>query len=139
MFGYVTANCTALTQQQLDRYRGCYCGLCRALGRRYGTVQRAFVSYDLAFFIMLRSALDEAEETIQVGRCPTHPLPNQQSWSTSWTDFGADLDILLAWYSADDSVLDGKKLSGSAARRLLNAAFEKAKGRRPKENAWIAI
>ena len=31
MFGYVIANLEGLTQAQKDRYKGCYCGLCRVL------------------------------------------------------------------------------------------------------------
>ena len=36
MFGYVIANLEGLTQAQKDRYKGCYCGLCRVLKQRHG-------------------------------------------------------------------------------------------------------
>ena len=36
MFGYVIANLEGLTQPQKDRYKGCYCGLCRVLKQRHG-------------------------------------------------------------------------------------------------------
>ena len=138
MFGYVTANCTALSQEQLDRYRGCYCGLCRAIGSRYGARARLFVSYDLAFLVLFRSALEEPEETASSARCPTHLLVEQKSWSTRWTDFGADLSVLLAWHSADDAARDGRRILGGAGRAMLNAAYEKAKANRPAESALIA-
>lgn len=35
MFGYVIANLEGLTQPQKDRYKGCYCGLCRVLKQRH--------------------------------------------------------------------------------------------------------
>ena len=31
MFGYVIARKDTLSEEQLARYRGCYCGLCHAL------------------------------------------------------------------------------------------------------------
>ncbi|MCD8255715.1 MAG: DUF5685 family protein [Oscillospiraceae bacterium] len=37
MFGFIIANGNALNEQQLERYRGCYCGLCRTLKERHGT------------------------------------------------------------------------------------------------------
>ena len=38
MFGYVTIAAGALTQEQRERYRAYYCGLCHALKHRYGAL-----------------------------------------------------------------------------------------------------
>lgn len=138
MFGYVTANCRALTQQQLARYRGCYCGLCRALNEKYGFSGRMTVSYDMTFLIMLLASLYEAQESSALCRCPTHPIKPQSSWACSWTDYGADLAVLLAWHNADDSVRDGHKLVGASLRAMLNRAYAKACRARPEESALIA-
>ncbi len=138
MFGYVTANCIALTQQQLERYRGCYCGLCRRIYEKYGTVARLAVSYDMTFLILLLTALTEAEEKSERKRCPTHPFKCQPSWDSPWTDYGADLSVLLMWHNLDDACKDGHKLLGGGGRALFQKAYEKAAAARPRESGIIA-
>lgn len=62
MFGYVIANLEGLTQPQKDRYKGCYCGLCRVLKQRHGFSGRLTLTYDMTFLVLLLSALYEADE-----------------------------------------------------------------------------
>ena len=57
MFGYVIANLEGLTQPQKDRYKGCYCGLCRVLKQRHGFSGRLTLTYDMTFLVLLLSAL----------------------------------------------------------------------------------
>ena len=57
MFGYVVANKTGLSEQQLARYRAFYCGLCRALRTRCGQLGRMTLTYDMALLVMLLSSL----------------------------------------------------------------------------------
>ena len=57
MFGYVIANLEGLTQPQKDRYKGCYCGLCRVLKQRHGFSGRLTLTYDMPFLVLLLSAL----------------------------------------------------------------------------------
>ena len=40
MFGFIVANTDALSEAELARYRGAYCGLCRALQQRHGDLSR---------------------------------------------------------------------------------------------------
>ena len=37
MFGFVVADAGALSEEEKERYRAVYCGLCFALRDRYGT------------------------------------------------------------------------------------------------------
>ena len=57
MFGYVIANLEGLTQAQKDRYKGCYCGLCRVLKQRHGFSGRLTLTYDMTCLVLLLSAL----------------------------------------------------------------------------------
>ena len=61
MFGYVIANLEGLTQAQKDRYKGCYCGLCRVLKQQHGFSGRMTLTYDMTFLVLLLSALYEAQ------------------------------------------------------------------------------
>ena len=74
MFGYVLANRQALSEAELARYRGCYCGLCHAIGRAYGQPQRFALSYDLTFLVLLLSSLYGPPGTQAQRRCLAHPL-----------------------------------------------------------------
>jgi sortase (surface protein transpeptidase) len=40
MFGYVIARKDTLSEDQLARYQGCYCGLCNALKAHFGALHR---------------------------------------------------------------------------------------------------
>lgn len=56
MFGYVRPRIDLLSQQDQERYRAAYCGLCRALGKGYGFRARFLVNYDMTFLYLLRTA-----------------------------------------------------------------------------------
>ena len=45
MFGYVTIYRKGLADAEMERYQGYYCGLCQALGRRYGRTGQLTLSY----------------------------------------------------------------------------------------------
>ena len=45
MFGYVTIYRKGLADADMDRYQAYYCGLCRALGRRYGRTGQLAAAY----------------------------------------------------------------------------------------------
>ena len=62
MFGYVTASMGELTQEQRQRYMGCYCGICRAIGRNSSGPSRLSLNYDMVFLALLLSSLYEPEE-----------------------------------------------------------------------------
>ncbi len=59
MFGYVQANLSDLSEEERARYRAAYCGLCRTLGQRHGTLSRLSLTYDLTFLMLLLSSLYE--------------------------------------------------------------------------------
>ena len=64
MFGYVIANRSSLSDEELARYKGCYCGLCRALRLRHGSASRLTLTYDMTFLVELLSSLYEPEEEL---------------------------------------------------------------------------
>ena len=73
MFGYVQANIADLSEEEKQRYRAAYCGLCHTLGERHGVASRLSLSYDLTFLTLLLSSLYEPEERSGQCRCVVHP------------------------------------------------------------------
>ena len=53
MFGYVRPSVSRLTEEDRKRFGGVYCGLCRALGERYGPAAKMILNYDFTFLAIL--------------------------------------------------------------------------------------
>lgn len=49
MFGYVRPSVRDLPEEELDRFRAMYCGLCHTLSRRYGQAARFILNYDFTY------------------------------------------------------------------------------------------
>ena len=139
MFGFVAADAGALSEEEKERYRAVYCGLCLALRDRYGQLSRACLTYDLTFFVLLCNSLHEPAETQGASHCMMHPTPAApRPWARSaWTDYAADLSVALAYHKVLDDVADDGDLKARAAERLLAGAYEQARTRIPEQCAEI--
>lgn len=139
MFGFVVADAGALSEEEKERYRAVYCGLCLALRDRYGQLSRACLTYDLTFFVLLCNSLHEPAETQGTSHCVMHPAPPpRRAWARSaWTDYAADLSVALAYHKVLDDVADDGDLAARAAERLLAGAYERARARIPEQCAEI--
>ena len=82
MFGYVMANPQELRPEQRERYLGCYCGICRAIGEQNSLASRLALNYDMVFLALLLSSLYEPAEEQSSGRCLIHPL-SPRPWRRS--------------------------------------------------------
>ena len=49
MFGYVRPSVRDLPEEELDRFRAMYCGLCHTLSRQYGQAARFILNYDFTY------------------------------------------------------------------------------------------
>lgn len=139
MFGFVVADAGALSDEEKERYRTVYCGLCLALRDRYGQLSRACLTYDLTFFVLLCESLHEPAETQGASHCVMHPAPAApRLWARSaWTDYAADLSVALAYHKVLDDIADDGDLKARAAERLLAGAYERVRTRIPEQCAEI--
>lgn len=133
MFGFVVADAGALSEEEKERYRAVYCGLCLALRDRYGQLSRACLTYDLTFFVLLCNSLHEPAETQGTSHCVMHPAPAApRAWARSaWTDYAADLSVALAYHKVLDDVADDGSTKARAVERLLARAYRRAQERIP--------
>lgn len=109
MFGHIQANLADLSDAEKQRYRGAYCGLCRSLGKRHGQIARLSLSYDLAFLAMLLSSLYEPQESCSCKRCMLHPLKKCHSITNPYSEYAADMTVLLSYYKCMDDWQDERK------------------------------
>lgn len=131
MFGYVMANRAALTQQQQDRFRGFYCGLCHQLHARHGLRGQVTLSFEMAFVLMTLSALYEAQETCAQERCLVRPYKKHAYILNEFSDYAADLNLALAYHKCMDDWLDERKLVARGAAGLLQGGYRRALERWP--------
>lgn len=110
MFGYVSANPKMMTEQEMQRYRSTYCGLCRCLGKRHGQLTRLSLTYDMTFLALFLGAMYEPEERVEDFRCVVHPKEMHESVITAYTEYAADMNVLLAYLNCLDNWEDDKNI-----------------------------
>lgn len=123
MFGYLAALPGVLTEEQQARYRACYCGLCRALKLRHGELSRLTLNYDLTFLVLLLGSLYEPEESAGELRCIAHPKTPHAFFTSSATDYAADINVMLAYLKCMDNWRDDTNLASLAEARALRRAY----------------
>ncbi|MDO4733142.1 MAG: DUF5685 family protein [Bacillota bacterium] len=116
MFGYITVDRRQLSPKERECYQAGYCGVCHALQQRYGARARLLLSFDMSFVALLLSALyEESAGSREEQRCPLHPLKTRPRQRNAFVDYGADMSLLLRYYSFLDQWRDEGK---QGARRM---------------------
>lgn len=137
MFGYIQANLSDLSQEEKERYRSVYCGLCHTLGRRYGFHARLGLTYDLTFLTLLLSSLYEPGEKSGLTRCIVHPCKKHCYVMSSYTDFAADMTVALMYFKCLDDWTDEHQIPQKCYASLLSKAYQRVKAARPEQCAVI--
>lgn len=138
MFGYLTANTELLTPEELERYKACYCGLCRSLQKRHGQASRLTLNYDMTFLVLLLQSLYEPEETRGKDTCLPHPLQARAWQRSEASDYGADLNVALAYLKCLDDWEDEGSLKALAQAETLHGAYERVCRDYPRQCAAIS-
>lgn len=125
MFGYIIVNKGEMKFREFDIYHAYYCGLCRKLKEKYGVLGQMTLSYDLTFVIMLLSGLYEPDTAEEECKCIAHPLERHRVMVNEFTEYAADMNILLSYYKCRDDWEDDRK----CGRRIYGALLEKGYGR----------
>lgn len=127
MFGYVIANTGKLTQSEMEHYRACYCGLCKALGSRHGTISRLSLTYDMTFLVLLLSSIYGLNTGCPAAelpgeRCALHPFRKHSYWQNEITSYAADMNVLLAYYNLLDDWKDDRKIEAYIGAKAFEGA-----------------
>jgi hypothetical protein len=138
MFGYVVANMDKLTIEEKQQYRSCYCGLCKTLGNRHGTISRITLTYDMTFLVLFLSALYKTDYPVETERCIIRPLKPHQYWQNKITDYAADMNVVLAYYNFLDDWTDERKILSLCKAKLFEQKVKLIAARYPKQCAAIS-
>ena len=133
MFGYVTILEPELMVKDFRRYKSFYCGLCQELRERYGHLGQLTLTYDMTFAILLLTSLYEPEIHSEEIRCKVHPVKKQQILRDVFTGYGADMNLILAYYHLKDDWVDEKKVSGFLGTCALRRRVRKVIRRYPRQ------
>ena len=131
MFGYVRPLRGELKVREWEQYQAVYCGLCAAMGRRYGFVSRMFLSYDFTLLAMLLLPPENGPGWSKC-RCPARLWCGKKPCTASHPalDRAAGESVILAWWKLQDGIADGKwweRLGCRLLSLLLGRAYRKAK------------
>lgn len=118
MFGYIIANYDPLTEEEKQRYRACYCGLCHSLGDKHSEICRLTLNYDMSFLVLVLDGVYGADTGIMQGNCALHPFKKHSYVKNEITDYAAAMNVVLTYYNLMDNWNDNKSvisLGGAAA------------------------
>lgn len=110
MFGYVRAYKPEMTFSQYDIYKGVYCSLCKSIGKNYGLLARMTLSYDFAFFALMRMSVEQSCSGFKKSRCSFNPAKKCLECSLEDADleYTADVSMLMVYYKFLDNIQDSK-------------------------------
>ena len=123
MFGYVMINKGDLKIREFEVYQSFYCGLCRKLKERYGFMGQMTLNYDLTFLAILLTGLYEPNNRKGTTHCAMHPLKKQPILVNKFSDYAADMSILLTYYKCMDDWNDEHKAIRLFYGKLLKSRF----------------
>ncbi len=133
MFGYVIVEKPSLRIREYDYYRATYCGLCHAMGKCTGCLSRMTLSYDMAFFTLVREMLENEQVHFEKKRCVRHPIKKIQVVSLNpQLEYSAYVGGLLTSGKIIDNINDEKGIK-SAFASFLKFFFSKMEKKSSKE------
>jgi len=126
VLGVMTIRKDEMKFREFDKYRGYYCGLCRAIGKRCGSACRLALSFEMTFLALLHTSLYEPETNAAMRRCALHPVKKRLMLSNDAIDYCADLSALISYYDLRDGWEDERRVDKLAESALLKKAARRA-------------
>lgn len=144
MFGYIKAYKPEMTFSQFDIYKGIYCSLCKEIGKNYGLIARMTLSYDFAFFALVRISVEESCPNFKKSHCTFNPAKKCLECSLDDRDleYAADVSMLMVYYKYLDNLQDSrgiKKLFLKLLSPYFNHIGKKGRCRCPKADDILRI
>lgn len=133
MFGYVAANLPELTDTEKKRYGAVYCGICRQIREQCSPKARLALRYDMAFLSLLLMSLYEPEETSGKKACRLHPIRPRAWIDNEYIQYGAAMNIALAYYQCMDDYQDEGKESYKKKAEVFETALPAIREKHPRQ------
>lgn len=131
MFGFVNIYKSELKIKDYNLFRSYYCGLCKALGKRYNQAVRLGLSYDMTFLAIISDALNDDEAVFKTDGCLKHIGRHTVCHSNKFINYSADISIILSYYKLNDDIKDNCSFKAFLARIAYIRAVKKASRKYP--------
>ena len=138
MFGYIAINKAEMKFKDFGTYHAYYCGLCHCLKEKFGHRGQMTLSYDMTFLVILLTGLYEPEETTDVSRCIAHPFEKHPARWNIFSEYAADINILLSYYKCKDDWEDEHSKKSYIACKLLQSKVNLIREKYPEKTDLIA-
>ena len=142
MLGYVRPVKPELRIRDFEDYKAVYCGLCNSLGKFFGPLAKATLSYDFTFLAMLMMSARKASPQMGFCRCPYKLWARTPSCGRNEDiRFAAACAVLVIYYKLCDDILDSpfyKRFFLRIARLCFYPVRRKAARQLPEINREIA-
>ena len=128
MFGYIKPNIPELRVKDHELYKATYCGLCRTMGKCTGCASKFTLSYDFAFFALVRMALEKTQGQVKMRRCMVHPFKKRPIMEINPVlEYSAKSSVILTRLKLKDNVNDSRGVSRLKAKivGLVSLFFKK--------------
>ncbi|MCX7711869.1 MAG: DUF5685 family protein [Clostridia bacterium] len=130
MFGYILPEKPELKIKEYELFKAYYCGVCKSIGARHGQISRLALTYDATFLALLLSSISDEPLKIRRESCIAHPFKKRNIIKeSSWTDYAADMNILLAYYKLWDDREDERSLPAAFGMVAFQNIFKKLRGK----------
>lgn len=133
MFGFIVANSEILSEEEKQRYKAVYCGLCRSLKSRHGQIGRLGLNYDMTFLVLVLSSLYEPESCHGCERCFVHPTKKHDYSSSEISDYAADMNVALVYLNQLDNWQDDHNVLCLVHSWLLKKKFRRVSELYPRQ------
>lgn len=138
MYGYIVPNKKTLRPQDFVLYRSFYCGLCCQTGKLFGQLPRFTTNYDTAFLSALVFDYSVHDLVIEQHNCVLNPFVKKAIvMDNELFERLAALNIITAYFKADDGVRDKDGAKYRVARSALKRAYKKAVNIAPDVNSAV--
>lgn len=137
MFGYVNVNKSTLSQENTDKYKSFYCGLCHVLGDKYGLFSRITLTYDMTFMALFFASFYDEKITYSEKRCFVHPFKKHMAASCDALEYAAAMNVALAYHNCLDDWHDDKNVLKGIEAFLIKRHYKKIKKLYPQQCASI--
>ena len=138
MFGYVNVNWKELSEERKNRYGAVYCGVCRCIREQSGNVSRLGLRYDIAFLSTLLMSLYEPEEVSGPNACALHPIRKRPWVDNAYIQYGADMNVALAYYNCLDNWQDDRSRTAKMMARVFGKNVPRIEAAYPRQCEAIA-
>ncbi len=129
MFGYVNILKDELKVKEFSLFKAYYCGLCKAMGKRYNQLVRFGLNYDFTFLaIILDSIYDERTLFSKEGCLKSFVKKNIVSDNKA-VNFSADMSVILTYYKLRDDISDNRSIKAMIASVPFYFGVLKLKGK----------